>query len=147
MGAALCGLKDVPIAGLGGILWLSERRELSPDRFGKPSPVHALTALRLALGDRLERALQAAAHLAIDRQIEAGWAALNQAHVFIFEDTVRGLTSLQAGVDLLRQKNIDLQVSAFGITADPSKRTALESAGAVVYPTLSGALLAAGILN
>ena len=147
MGAALCGLKDLPIAGLGGILWLSKRRKLSPDRFGKPSPVHALTALRLALGDPVESALQAAADLALDGRTEPGWAALNQVHVFIFEDTVRGLTSLQTGIDLLHQRNIDLQVSAFGITTDPSKRTVLESAGAVVYPTLSDALLAAGILN
>lgn len=147
MGAVLCGLKELPVAGLGGILWLAERRELAPDNFGKPSPVHALTALRLASGDSLESALQAAASLALDDEMDAAWRALDQAHVYIFEDTVRGLTSLHAARDLLHQKNIDLQVSAFGITANPSKHAALESAGAAVYPTLSEALLAAGILN
>jgi hypothetical protein len=147
LGAALCGLKGLPIAGLGGILWLAERRRLAPDNFGKPSPVHALTALRLALNDSLESALQAAASLALDNEIDAGWLALDQAQVYIFEDTVRGLTSLQLGRDLLRQKNIDFQVSAFGITANPSKRAALESAGATVYPALSPALLAAGIAD
>lgn len=83
----------------------------------------------------------------MDDEIDGTWGALDQAQVYIFEDTVRGLTSLQVGRDLLHQKNIDLQVSAFGITANPSKRTALESAGATVYPTLSEALLAAGIVN
>lgn len=147
MGAALCGLEELPVAGLGGILWLAERRKLAPEKFGKPSPVHALTALRLALGDSLESALQAAASLALDDRIDDTWGALDQAHVYLFEDTVRGLTSLQAGRDLLHQKNIDLQVSAFGVTANPSKRAALESAGAAVHPSLSEALLAAEILN
>jgi hypothetical protein len=147
IGAALCGLRGLPIAGLGGILWLAERRRLAPDNFGKPSPVHALTALRLALGDPLESALQAAAGLALDNEIDDSWAALHQAQIYIFEDTVRGLTSLQTGRDLLNQKNIELQISAFGITANPSKRAALESAGAAVYPTLPEALWAAGVLN
>jgi hypothetical protein len=147
IGAALCGLKQLPIAGLGGILWLAECRRLAPEHFGKPSPVHALTALRQALGDSLESALQAAAGLALDHEIDDTWEALDQAQVYIFEDTVRGLTSLQSARDALHHKNIDLKVSAFGITANPSKRAALESAGAAVYPTLLEALLVAGILN
>ena len=147
LGAQHAGLGEAPIAGYGGLLWLGQKWGINPRSFAKPSPVHALTALRLALNDPLEEALITSARLVKDDDDDAGWKRLNGAQGVIFEDTSAGLKSLAAAQKALRKHHVYLDVELNGITSDPKKRRALESAGANVYPSLSDALRAAGILS
>jgi len=147
LGAQHAGLGEAPIAGYGGLLWLGQKWGINPRSFAKPSPVHALTALRLALNDPLEEALMTSARLVIDDNDDGAWNRLNAAQVILFEDTSAGLKSLAAAQKVLRKHHVYLDVELNGITSDPKKRSALESTGANVYPSLSDALRAAGILS
>jgi hypothetical protein len=140
IGAHGAGLEALPIVGLGGLSWLSAQRGCDPEAFLKPSAVHTLTALRLALGDPLEGALEAAATLVLDGQPDAAWKALCGAQVYVFEDTVSGLESIRAAQNILGEIGVPIRVNLFGIADSEPKRRALEAAGAIVTPTLSVAL-------
>jgi hypothetical protein len=145
IGARLVGLERLPIAGFGGLTWLSHIRGQDQESYIKPSPVHALAALRLALGDSQEEALQSAAALAEDNQQDTSWQKLQDAQVTIFEDTTGGLESLIQASDRLQAADIHLETQLFGISSNQKKRTSLESTGAHLSPTLPDALKAARI--
>jgi hypothetical protein len=140
IGAQGAGLEMLPIAGLGGLSWLSAQRSYDPEAFLKPSPVHTLAALRLSLSDSLEGALKGAAALVLDDQVDRTWGALHGAQVYVFEDTVSGLKSILAAEETLRGFGVAIEISLFGITDREAKRQSLESYGATVCPTLSVAL-------
>lgn len=140
IGAQTAGLETVPLLGLGGLSWLGARRSRDPGFFLKPSPVHALGALRLALGDPLETALETAAALVLDNQADHTWGALGGAEVHVFEDSVAGLKSMLAARDLLQDIGMPVNAHLLGITDSEAKQRALEAVGATVSPTLSVAL-------
>lgn len=146
IGARLVGLDHLPIAGFGGLIWLSHTRGLDQEVYIKPSPVHALTALRLALGDSQEKALKNATALAVDNQLDPTWQQLQDAQVSVFEDTAGGLESLLAASKYLHAFNIDFETQLFGISANRQKRFSLESTGAHLCPSLSSALKAANVI-
>jgi hypothetical protein len=140
LGAQGVGLDALPILGLGGLTWLSARLERDPEFFLKPSPVHALAALRLALGDPLMDALEAAAALVLDGQTEAIWQALRGAQVYAFEDGVAGLESVRAAQGTLAQIEVPIHVQLLGIAGNLPKRQTLEAVGATVVPSIAAAL-------
>jgi len=146
IGARLVGFEGLPIAGFGGLTWLSKSRGQGQEAYIKPSPVHALTALRLTLGDAQEEALRNAASLAVDNHLDPSWQQLQDAQVFVFEDTTGGLESLIAASDCLQVADIHLKTHLFGISTNHQKRISLESTGAHLSPTLSYALKSAGII-
>jgi len=146
IGARLVGLENLPIAGFGGLSWLSHSHGQGQEAYIKPSPVHALTALRLALGDDQEEALRNAASLAIDNNLDPSWQQLQDAQVSVFEDTTGGLESLIAAKYCLRATNIHLDTHLFGISTNHQKRRPLASIGAQIFPTLSSALKSASIM-
>jgi len=140
IGARGVGLDALPILGLGGLTWLSARRERHPEFFLKPAPVHVLAALRLALGDPLEQALQAAATLVVDGQADPDWRKLDGAQVCAFEDGIAGLESTRAAKDILERIGVSINAHLFGISDSGPKRRALEAVGATVSPALAVAL-------
>ena len=140
IGAQGVGLETLPILGLGGLSWLSVRRGADVAAFRKPSPVHALAALRRSLGDALEDALQAAAALVLEGKADDNWDALGEAQVYLFEDTVPGVKSLRSAQDILEKIGVSIGVHPFGVTDSQPKRQALEAVGAAVVPTLDAAL-------
>jgi hypothetical protein len=146
IGAQLVGLDRLPIAGFGGLIWLSHTHGLGQEVYIKPSPVHALTALRLALGDSQEDALETAAALAVDNQLDPTWQQLQDAQVSVFEDTTGGLESLLAASTFLQAFDIRFEIQLFGISSNRQKRISLESIGACLHSTLSSALNAANII-
>lgn len=146
-GASLAGLAEVPIAGLGGLLWLSQRRNQPPEDFLKPSPIHALAALRLAAGDPLEVAFSAAAGLGRDHWPEPTWRSLQGAQVCVFEDTVGGLVSVTTAQAMLAEQGVFIDLSLYGIAAEESKMRALEKLGAKVFANLAEALLDAQVIG
>lgn len=147
IGARLVGIETIPIAGLGGFIWLSKHRAQGTQRFVKPSPVHALTALRLALGDPFEKALETAAIFALDDHVDQSWHDLNEAHVYVFEDSPGGLVSSSSTMSLLEMKNIRVDISLYGVTDNQKKHQALEETGAIVHPTLYEALKHAQVIR
>jgi hypothetical protein len=140
LGAELVGLKDIPIVGWGGLTWLAQQCKTDQQTFVKPSPVHALAAMRVALGDNQQAALVEAAALVETGEVGPAWRRLDGAQVFIFEDTPGGIKSLQAARETLEKISISIRPSFFGIARNPVKRKALLASGAQVYPTFSQAL-------
>jgi hypothetical protein len=140
LGAELVGLKDIPIVGWGGVTWLALQRETDQQTYVKPSPVHALTALRVAIGDNQQAALMEAATLVETGEVGPAWRRLNGAQVFIYEDTEDGIKSLQAACKALEKIKVSIRPGFFGIARNPVKRKALMASGAQVYPSFSQAL-------
>jgi len=139
LGARLVGVEGIPLVGGGGVMWLAAQRGVPQGTFHKPHPVHALAALGRALGDSLTEAFVRAAELALERRGQAGWARLEGAQVWVFEDSTGGLESLKAAQRLLAARGISMQVHLIGVSDSPPKRAALEQAGARVYDTLEEA--------
>ena len=140
IGARGVGLETLPLLGLGGLSWLSARRGSDVGAFGKPSPIHALAALRRSLGDPLQDALLVTAALVLDGQADRTWGALAGAQVYFFEDTVPGVSSLRSAQDILENIGVPISVHLFGVTDSEPKRQALQAVGVVVVSTLDVAL-------
>jgi hypothetical protein len=140
LGAALVNLENLPILGLGGLVWLSEKFGKNTQAFLKPSPVHALAALQLALDEDLKTALLNAANLVENRSSDSSWERLNNAQVWAFEDTSGGLISALAAQSILGMHGIKLSVTPFGISDDPAKILALQRTGAEIAPEINAAL-------
>jgi len=140
IGAELVGLKNIPIVGWGGITWLAQQRHVDQQTFVKPSPVHALAALRVALGDEQETSLKEAADLVETGQAGPEWQRLAGAQISVFEDTPDGIKSLQAAQDILERMGVNIHTSYFGIAWKPAKMKALLANKAQVFPSLAQAL-------
>jgi hypothetical protein len=140
IGAKSVGLENLPVIGLGSLSWLSAHRNCDPDSFLKPSPVHALAALRVALSGETQEALEAAAALVLDGRADRAWDDLSGAEIYAFEDTVGGMQSARAARELLERHGVKVELSLFGITDSDAKRQSLEAMGATVLASLSEAL-------
>jgi hypothetical protein len=139
IGLARVGLSLLPFVSMGHLDWLSSQRGLKPQSLLKPSPVHALAALRVAAGDAISDALESAAALELDHQDRGGWHRLDQAHATVFEDSFRGLQSARGAQQSLDRIGVRLSLDLRGVTTRDVKRRALELAGGVVYPDFTSA--------
>ncbi len=140
MGAMVIGLPDWPLAATGGIVWLAGQRGTPGGLFNKPHGVHALAALRVALGDPLKLALGRAAGLALDGVRDPAWLELDEAEVWIFEDAPTGLHSLAAAQKILAAHGVHILPHLVGVAQSQVKRASLAQAGAQVFGTLEAAL-------
>lgn len=140
LGLRAAGFPDLPVAAMGGMGWLAQQRGFDEQALLKPSPAHALAALRLALGEPLEAALEAAAALALDGRDDGGWGPLDRARVLVFEDAAKGLTSAARAADLLERCGVRAALDLRGVASDPAKAAALRQAGGRVFADLAAAL-------
>lgn len=147
LGTRRIGLDGVPIAGLGGLAWLAQQRALPAQSLVKPSPVHLLAALGLALGKSLPDALRLAAGLGLDGSPQLAWQELAHARLHVFEDNIVGLQAAHSAQELLQKMGIPLELELHGFSAQPLKAAALQNIGAHVSPDLHQSLYRAGILS
>lgn len=146
----LAGLSGIAFMGYGSILYLAGLLGQSAELLLKPSPVQALAALLAALGEPAWPALLEAAQLAGVSwpQGQARPVELSRNHfrpgasfaIHIFEDSPIGIQATQAAAQILRKLDVDVRLSAWGITQNPDKRAALERLGARVFPDVNQAL-------
>lgn len=146
-GARMSGLEDAPIAGYGGLIWIAKLRNLDPRTLGKPSPVHALAALRLAAGEGLASALKSSAQLALDEFDDGRWGKLDGAQVMLFEDSANGMSSAMAAQEILAKINTHLNLTLFGVAANQEKQKSLQALRAEIVTSLPHAFRAAGIID
>lgn len=140
IGAQTAGV-DMPIVGLGSLAWLSAQRGLDNEAFIKPSPVHALAALKAALGASPIDALYSAENIA-NGEPAPGWEKLDGAQVYAFEDSARGMQSIIHAEKVLTRNSVKIDVALQGITDSLPKIKALQEIGANIYPDLNSALAA-----
>ncbi|MFQ5942646.1 MAG: hypothetical protein ACE5JF_03735 [Anaerolineales bacterium] len=139
-------LEQLPIVGIGELAWLAAKRGEDGEAFLKPSSVHALAALRIAIGSPLKTSLRAAATLELDGQADAGWRELDSAEIYVFEDSADGLLSARSAQAALHQAGIDVEIALCGISASPLKRLALEPISNELFPNLEYALRQRGVV-
>ncbi len=140
IGAALVGLENLPIIGLGSLLWLSQRRQAGPQAFVKPSPVHVLSAILLAQGYPPQTCLEEAAALALERIASPVWRELNGAEIAVFDDSPAGLGSAASAQACLAACGFSVSMELFGIASDSQKVAALSKLGAKTYVDITAAL-------
>lgn len=149
----LAGLSGIPFIGYGSIQYLAQQLQQSPENLLKPSPVQALAALRVAMGDETWPALVEAAKLA-----GISTDGLNAVHsdpqadhfrvgsefsIHIFEDSPIGIQATQGAAEILKKSGLNIRQYAWGITQNEDKKAALQQLGARVYRDINQALDAA----
>jgi hypothetical protein len=140
IGLGLLGLEALPAVGAGVMGWLADRRGQPTNHYLKPSPVHALTALLVALGIRLEDAAEQAISLVEGSPDLRVWLELDQCPVYVFEDASHGLLSLSRATELLGEYGIQPEIILVGISEDRLKAETLKRHGAKVYAHIDQAL-------
>lgn len=138
-GAQIAGLDHLPIVGLGALSWRSALDGLMPEAYLKPSPVHTLTGLLLALGEPVEPALETAVALAQGGR-GIGWERMAGAQVWVFEDAAKELRSALGAKQALAAQGVNFKLYLCGVTTSAPKKEALLVAGARVYSGLNAAL-------
>ncbi len=146
MGLAAVDLEVLPMVARGGLAWLAEARGLPADTLLKPSAVHALAALLYAVGHPLEAALQAAAALALDGIGDPVWEEVAGAEIYVFEDSAAGLRSLLSAQACLARIGNKVDAILVGVTQSSDKKRSLEVAGGDVFPEMSKAFQAVGLI-
>jgi hypothetical protein len=142
LGMQVLGNPSIPIVGSGGLTWLGSVYGLGSQAMLKPSPVHALAGLQVALGSGLRPALERAAKLAIDGEVHPSWKALSGARVMVVEDSANGIGSAGAAGRTLRKAGIEFELALYGVTESAAKKQALERRGARVFAKAENALQA-----
>ena len=140
IGARLCGLDQLPILGYGELSWLSAQRDAPSETYLKPSPLHALAAMRAALGEQPTTALISASAVAIDGLWDSAWETLADARVYVFEDSPKGLRSASDACDILGDHGVKVHLVCYGITQSKAQERRLQAVGARVFRSLQDAL-------
>ena len=140
IGIHAAGMDGIAFVASGALGWFAERHGLAPQTYLKPSPVHLLAGLRLALDHDLEGALAAAHARILNGPVDALWRGLDGAAVSVFEDAAKGVRSALAAKEVLAAGGVRLDLALYGITRSPAKARVLEDLGARVFDTLSPAL-------
>lgn len=138
-GALLVGLEQLPIMGSGSLSWAAQKHNSGGPLhlYFKPSAVHSLSALQLALGASLDQALSNSISLADGNGSQQDWFDLDRAHVFVVEDTSGGFKSALAAKNLLKELGIELQITLLGIAEHSAKAQALRETGADVFENVN----------
>jgi hypothetical protein len=141
----LVGLSSLPLVGFGHVSWLAAKLDHHLDYFVKPSPVHALAAVGLAMGGEERAALSAARRLVEENSLDAPLDAWRDQRVdiHVFEDTAGGILGVMSAARQLRQAEVRAEVKAWGIASTPGKRAALEALGVPTFADVNLAIDAA----
>ena len=146
MGLATADLGQLPLVARGGLAWLAETRGLPSHTLLKPSEVHTLAAVLHAAGHPLEASLQAAASLALDGIGDPVWEVFAGAKIYAFEDSAAGLRSLLSAQACLARIGNEVDTILVGVTQSSDKKKSLEVAGGEVFPEMSRAFQAVGLI-
>lgn len=144
MARSLVGLEVCPLIGLGRIQWLARRSGEDVGRLVKPFPVQALAAIGAAWSGQEMAALEAALTLHRDGTLYLPLADLPAVTLHVIEDTSDGLAAVKSAVEALRAAGSRVEWQAYGIASTGSPKAAsLTAGGALIYPSVNEAALAA----
>jgi len=139
LGLDLVQLSNIPVTGYGEISWLAESIQARPGTFVKPNATHALAAILGSLRLEKTKSLQ----LSLTDPVQ--WPReitelLHGGTISVFEDTPGGLASVINAGKVLKNAGILVDIRALGVTREKTKKIALESQGAKVFPDINAAL-------
>jgi hypothetical protein len=127
----LVGLADIPLIAFGKLEYLAAQRGLDAGALIKPSPVHALAATAAAFTGNEWASLQSAGDWYQTGKLNGVFANLpREFELFVVEDTLGGIKSTQAAVEILRKNGFNVTIHAIGLTSgSDSKVEAFTQAG------------------
>jgi hypothetical protein len=140
IGVRAADMMGFPVVSAGALAWRAEQEGLEAQSFLKPSPVHMLAGLRLAVEGDVDGAIAAAHALIAGSHADARWRELDGARVAVFEDAPKGMRSAQAAAAALTRTGTNVHLDLYGISPSPTKGKALQAEGARLFPNLSLAL-------
>jgi phosphoglycolate phosphatase-like HAD superfamily hydrolase len=114
IGVRVAGFDHLPRITSGDLAPLAKASGLDIQAYLKPSPVHVLAAVRLALGDEVDRAVEAAVRMSEGRAVDPAWQSLDGSRLILFEDAPKGHSSAQAAAVLLRRSGLSVQLEPYG---------------------------------
>ncbi len=127
LGLQLIALSDLPYIGSGILGWFATQHcQLPAHTFLKPNPVHALALIQACLGHPLRDALEMAASLWRGESPREDWSMLHGAKMAVFEDSAKGLRSVNDACLLLADLGVHITPTLVGVTDNPVKREPLE---------------------
>lgn len=138
-------MNGFPVVGMGTMEWLAKTHSRRTEDLTKPNTTQALSALIAALKGTCETSI-----------VEEGYA-LDFVHeelkdsmlepllgepssVYVFEDTISGITPLKTVESRLQQLGCQIEVVPYGIANSASKSAALAKAAAKVYSDVNDAV-------
>ena len=140
LGAKLVGLEKLPLLAFGEIMWLSQQMGEESSGINKPSPIHTLAAMQAALGASLPESMMSAYRLLNEPHDVEEWEQLTNGEIYIFEDTIAGVISLEKARTALAEVGIKINIHKIGITENRTKKAALKKHGAEVFQDINQAL-------
>lgn len=139
LGLELVLLSRIPTIGYGDISWLAESIQTEPGMLLKPNPTHALAAILGSLHMEKTKNLRQSLIDPVQWPSEIS-ELLNGGTITVFEDTPAGLASVMNAGKVLKNAGIVVEIRVFGVTKEKTKKIALESYGAKVFPDINAAL-------
>jgi len=139
LGLELVQLSRIPLTGYGDISWLAESILAEPGTLVKPNPTHGLAAILGSLHLEKTKSLQLSLTDPVQWPREIS-ELLHGGTISVFEDTLGGLASVINAGQILNNAGIVVDIRALGVTKEKTKKTALESRGAKVFPDINAAL-------
>jgi hypothetical protein len=143
----LVGLADIPLMGFGKLEYLASQRGLDAGALLKPAPFQALAATAAAFAGDEWSALQSAGDWYQTGQLKGVFADLPHAfELFVVEDTLSGIRSVQAAGEIFRQAGFDVTVHALGLTSgSAAKVDAFSQAGIPHYEDWEALIVGGGL--
>ena len=139
LGLDLVHLSEIPLIGFGDISWLASKTQTLPGTIVKPNATHALAAILSSIHIEKNLSLQ---YAGIDpvQWPEEILQSLQGGTISVFEDTPAGLMSVKRAGNFLDRAGVDIKINAIGIAKEKSKKAALASQGAQIFPDINSAL-------
>ena len=137
------GGEAVRLIGVGSLNTFEDSIGAARDSYLKPSPVHALAAIGLAIGGDAYRALDVAVRFAAQRGKESLRPFLSDERplqIAVIEDSASGINAGRSAVDLLRVAGISAAFYPYGVRTTREKNALLDRAGAIAVASVNDAL-------
>ncbi|MGB9640765.1 MAG: hypothetical protein ACPL4H_07605, partial [Anaerolineales bacterium] len=121
-------MSNLALIGFGKLKYIADLYQLKPDQLIKPGAAHSLAAiLVLLIGDE-KLALDTTINWAVKKNFDSSHEILpRQIEIHLVEDTMGGVRSAQAAVQLLCQLGRDVNLYCYGLTGgNQAKSTSFE---------------------
>ncbi|NMB54163.1 MAG: hypothetical protein GYA15_05630 [Leptolinea sp.] len=133
------GWQRIPMIGLGQLQYAADQLGCLSVELMKPSPVHILGAIGMAVTRDLLGSIQAGWNLLNDKPTTF-YDSFSELDIHVFEDSPVGVRSADKAVDLLDIQGVSAWLTKWGISTDANKVKELQKLDAQIVSTVNEAL-------
>jgi hypothetical protein len=134
------GMSKLPLVGMGMMDWLARKHDRNPESMTKPHTTQALAALLAAIrGNSNSETLELAYEFIHNPSGDLEDLKNKNLNVFVFEDTISGITPMHKLRDTLNEKCYQIKLQGLGIATDENKIASLAQVCTQVFPNVNEA--------